>query len=200
MQTDTIFFYLTRRERDHQIGLGFTAEHDDTHGGGEIAAGASCYFMAAALQCARPTLLIGEVADRASRNWAFDSKFKPELHPAKNIIKGLAMGIAELQRLDRAGEIEGLDDVEVKDYLELLDRLVQRVRAAKEKYPHEGNMLFPALAAEQGELAEALMNESPERVTDEALDVAAVAMRIAESGDGTLDAERTRRGLAVWPA
>ena len=62
-------------------------------------------------------------------------------------------------------------------------RLEGRMREARAK--HRGNKhLMVALTEEVGELARALLDgESPERVADEALDVACVALRILEEGD-----------------
>lgn len=66
-----------------------------------------------------------------------------------------------------------------------LDRLVAEILRARTKFP--GNaLLLAALTEEVGELAQALLQrQGPERVTAEALQVATVALRIAEEGDAT---------------
>lgn len=65
--------------------------------------------------------------------------------------------------------------------------LVQEVVRARTKFP--GNrFLFTALGEEFGELAQAILQkEGPERVREEALQVACVAMRIYEEGDSAYD-------------
>lgn len=197
MQNDTTFFHLIRRENNRQSAKGYTAAHDDEHVHGELAAGASCYLLAGAMQQSGASA--EKVQAAASKAWIFSDPetFRIEADAADNILKGLAMGIAELKRLGRAGKIPGGECAAGE--LELFDRLVDRVRHARAKHPHRGNMLFGALVAEQGELAMAIMNETPERIIDEALDVAAVAIRIASEGDETVEQPRLAKGLDAWP-
>src|SRR5690606_42101966 len=51
------------------------------------------------------------------------------------------------------------------------------------------------LVEEVGELAKALIDESRERVRQEAIQVAVMAMRVVLDGDRTLDAWRESKGL-----
>ncbi len=71
--------------------------------------------------------------------------------------------------------------------------VIGEVKLAQEKFPDPcGNMT--ALVEEVGELAKALMEEPKENVYKEAIQVAAMACRIATEGDPTLDAIRLKRG------
>lgn len=54
-----------------------------------------------------------------------------------------------------------------------------------------------ALTEEVGELAKALLDESPERIQDEAVQVAVVAIRVALQGDPSIDSLRRSRGLVA---
>lgn len=68
-----------------------------------------------------------------------------------------------------------------------LASLVERVAKGRAKFPGNRFML-PALMEEVGELARALLQrKGPEEVRAEALDTAAVALRIFEEGDATFD-------------
>lgn len=61
---------------------------------------------------------------------------------------------------------------------------------ARAKFPPAGNLV--ALIEEVGELAKALQEESPERVAEEAVQVAAMAARLALEMDPTLNGIRER--------
>lgn len=65
--------------------------------------------------------------------------------------------------------------------------VAHEVHRARTKFP--GNrLLLAALMEEVGELARAyLQREGPDRVRKEAIQVACVALRIAEEGDATFD-------------
>lgn len=54
-----------------------------------------------------------------------------------------------------------------------------------------------ALTEEVGELAKAMLEESPERIRKEAIQVAVMAMRVAIEGDPSLDGYRERIGAAA---
>lgn len=56
-----------------------------------------------------------------------------------------------------------------------------------------------ALSEEAGELAKAMLSESPDRILKEAVQVAVMAARVALEGDPTLDLYRERLGLAKHP-
>jgi len=68
-------------------------------------------------------------------------------------------------------------------------REINRVR---EKFP-ANDLLMVALTEEVGELAKALLDETPERIYKEAIQVACVALRIATEGDATVEAWRAKR-------
>lgn len=74
----------------------------------------------------------------------------------------------------------------------LLEAKVETYRA-KDLFPSSDG-LMTALTEEVGELAKALMEESKDRVYEEALQVAAMACRVATEGDPTLDEVRKQRG------
>jgi hypothetical protein len=62
--------------------------------------------------------------------------------------------------------------------------LANELHHGKAKFP--GNrFMFAALVEEVGELAEAIIAKDPRRVQEEAVQVAAVACRIADEGDAT---------------
>lgn len=69
--------------------------------------------------------------------------------------------------------------------MESLDALQFEVLQGRRKFP--GNrLMLPGLAEEVGELSRALLQRKPrEEIEREALQVAAVAMRIYEEGDAT---------------
>jgi len=71
--------------------------------------------------------------------------------------------------------------------------VAEEVEAARAKFP-EPYALLAALIEEVGELSKALMDEPKARVRAEAKQVAAVAIRIMEEGDPSLDRIREERG------
>ena len=81
-----------------------------------------------------------------------------------------------------------------------LDDFLAEVRAevlrAQAKFP-ANSLATVALMEEVGELAKALLDESPERVRAEAVQVACMAFRAGIEGDNdaSLDAHRRKRGL-----
>lgn len=73
-----------------------------------------------------------------------------------------------------------------------LDRVHDEVFKARKKFPSsEGSMT--ALTEEVGELAKALLDEGWSRVQAEAIQVAAMACRVAIEGDPTLIKYRAKR-------
>lgn len=68
----------------------------------------------------------------------------------------------------------------MKDTTRLL--LVAEMARARQKFP-SNRFLLTALVEEVGECARALLSETPERVAEEAIQVACVALRIVEEGD-----------------
>ena len=78
--------------------------------------------------------------------------------------------------------------------MRMLDEIGYEVGRARRKFPSpEASMC--ALTEEVGELAKALLDESHERVIEEAIQVAAMAVRVATEGDPTLNPYRVSRGL-----
>lgn len=75
-----------------------------------------------------------------------------------------------------------------------LDYAIQcELRRAREKFPSADGSLA-ALTEEVGELAKAVLDESRDRIVEEAIQVAVMAIRVAIDGDPTLYAVRARRG------
>lgn len=74
--------------------------------------------------------------------------------------------------------------------------LIKRLNSAREKYPSNA-MLQCALNSELGEMSDALLLENNVRVHDEALDVAAVAIRIGVEGDGSAQEWRLEHSLGL---
>lgn len=68
------------------------------------------------------------------------------------------------------------------------------VRRAQIKFPGT-ELVMTALTEEVGELAKALLDESWENVIKEAIQVAAMAMRVAVEGDPSMNSHRYRHGL-----
>ncbi len=114
--------------------------------------------------------------------------------------KHVPLLLAEIERLTReratemqayATMLQNLTDVqarctqlkqETRD-LPLLGALTDRIATARMKHPKGPNLR--SLMEEVGEVASAMRRETPERVRDELLDVATVAMRLA-FGEGSL--------------
>lgn len=72
------------------------------------------------------------------------------------------------------------------------------VKSARAKFPASvGNMV--ALTEEVGELAKAMIDEPSERVRAEAVQVAAMALRVALEGDPTLDGLRDTNEAGLHP-
>ena len=72
--------------------------------------------------------------------------------------------------------------------------LKAELQRARQLHP-DNQVLYTALGEEVGELAKALLEEEPERIYAEAVQVACVACRIATEGDATMVA--WRRGKPV---
>ena len=66
----------------------------------------------------------------------------------------------------------------MKPHGKLFARIAERLVHAKEQHPEGAR--FPDLLSEINEVQNAIKNESPERVVDELLDVAAVSVRMIE--------------------
>lgn len=88
-----------RDERERQIKLGYTAEHDDDlEGGKQLAKGAAAYALYATFE--------NDADETVQKLWPWaEVDFKPTNH-RRNVVKATAMLIAELQRIDRNTERE----------------------------------------------------------------------------------------------
>lgn len=89
----------------------------------------------------------------------------------------------------------GYDDETFKSDVE------RELASAREKFP-DTDAVMVALTEEVGELAKALLDESWQRVWEEAVQVAAMAQRVATEGDPTLLDVRRQRvtpGAALGP-
>lgn len=71
------------------------------------------------------------------------------------------------------------------DVQTLLDEIVSELERARTKFPGD-RVTFLAFIEEVGELAKALIEESDDRVREEAVQVAVMAMRVILDGDSTL--------------
>ena len=83
-------------ERQRQIASeGYSAAHDDDHRVGELAAAAACYSMSAVED--------EYVDDIITRLWPWSKMaWKPKTL-REDLVRGAALLIAEIERLDRAG-------------------------------------------------------------------------------------------------
>lgn len=72
--------------------------------------------------------------------------------------------------------------------------IARELAHARRKFPGM-NVTFAALVEEVGELATATFEESRQRVREEAVQVAVMAMRMVLDGDHTYDQWRAERGL-----
>jgi NTP pyrophosphatase (non-canonical NTP hydrolase) len=77
---------------------------------------------------------------------------------------------------------------------ELVSEIVAELARARTKFPGK-NVTFAALVEEVGELSTALFSESRERVREEAIQVAVMAMRIVLDGDHCFDSWRLNKTL-----
>lgn len=83
-------------------------------------------------------------------------------------------------------------------FAQFLEDVDEEIIRATTKFP-QPNASMCALTEEVGELAKALMDEPSERVWREAVQVAAMAARVACEGDPTLDATRRKRDSGPHP-
>lgn len=87
----------------------------------------------------------------------------------------------------------------MKHFTEITDALLREVSSARVKFPRP-DCLLAALTEEVGELAKAMLDESPERIQAEALQVMAMAYRCMTEGDPTLNAYRYAGGEETFPS
>lgn len=91
---------LTERIRQVET-YGFIPEEDDGYQAGELAAASISYLEEAFCQVNEPTSEAR--TDVIPNQWPWpDEAWKPSAEPARNLVKALALGLAELERLARA--------------------------------------------------------------------------------------------------
>lgn len=76
----------------------------------------------------------------------------------------------------------------------LAQEILKELKRARSKFPGD-NVTFMALVEEVGELATAMFSQSRREVHDEAIQVAAMAMRCVLDGDFTVESWRESEGL-----
>ncbi|MGG2800061.1 hypothetical protein ACQYZN_25905 [Pseudomonas aeruginosa] len=86
-------------ERRRQITAeGWTPEHDDEHSHGQMARAAACYALAGS---SAPN--DGTAALLVSLAWPWDEQWWKPSTARRDMVKACALGLAEIERLDRAG-------------------------------------------------------------------------------------------------
>ncbi|EPU0252590.1 TPA: hypothetical protein ACGWVJ_006381 [Pseudomonas aeruginosa] len=86
-------------ERRRQVEAeGWTPEHDDAHSHGEMARAAACYALAGS---SAPN--DGTAALLVSLAWPWDEQWWKPTTTRRDLVKACALGLAEIERLDRAG-------------------------------------------------------------------------------------------------
>lgn len=103
-------------ERQRQVSAeGWTPEHDDEHGNGELAFAAACY----AHQASARSWVLSDLPDGAERyaqddppnDWpdSWDTSWWKPKNPRRDLVRAAALLLAEIERIDRAssGDTEG---------------------------------------------------------------------------------------------
>lgn len=83
-------------QRAQQKRQGYTAEHDDQHGGGSLARAAAAYLLT---ESGVPVLSRVPPASEAIWPWS-PHDYKPRSY-RENLVRGTAMALAEIERIDR---------------------------------------------------------------------------------------------------
>lgn len=90
-------------ERKRQVEAeGWTPEHDDAHSHGQMARAAACYALAGS---SAPN--DGTAALLVSLAWPWDEQWWKPTTTRRDLVKACALGLAEIERLDRAASSEG---------------------------------------------------------------------------------------------
>ncbi|WP_121142353.1 hypothetical protein [Pseudomonas aeruginosa] len=90
-------------ERRRQITAeGWTPEHDDEHSHGQMARAAACYALAGS---SAPN--DGTAALLVSLAWPWDEQWWKPTTPRRDLVKACALGLAEIERLDRVAASQG---------------------------------------------------------------------------------------------
>jgi hypothetical protein len=98
---------LAERERQ-KSAEGWTPDHDDEHGNGELARAAACYAHAAGLNPSARAFLedapdyAGEHMVITRRLWPWDRSWWKPKDRRRDLVRAGALIIAEIERLDRA--------------------------------------------------------------------------------------------------
>lgn len=87
-------------ERERQIEQGWTLTHDDTHKDGEIALAGACYAIESADQCSLG--ILKEIWPWEKEEW------KPRRNRRLNLLRAVALLVAEIERIDRKVRAEGI--------------------------------------------------------------------------------------------
>lgn len=100
-QSDALRDVLAERQRQVSVE-GWTLEHDDDHNPGELACAGAAYVLAAG-DVLHPFSQgdAGFDSENPPDFWPTDWGFKPA-DPRRMLVKGVALGLAELERFDRA--------------------------------------------------------------------------------------------------
>ncbi|WP_263475394.1 hypothetical protein [Pseudomonas aeruginosa] len=90
-------------ERKRQVEVeGWTPEHDDAHSHGQMARAAACYALAGS---SAPN--DGTAALLVSLAWPWDEQWWKPSTARRDMVKACALGLAEIERLDRAAASQG---------------------------------------------------------------------------------------------
>ncbi len=90
-------------ERRRQVEAeGWTPEHDDEHSHGQMARAAACYALAGS---SAPN--DGTAALLVSLAWPWDEQWWKPSTARRDMVKACALGLAEIERLDRAAATQG---------------------------------------------------------------------------------------------
>jgi hypothetical protein len=106
---------LAERERQ-KSAEGWTPDHDDEHGNGELARAAACYAHAAGLNPSARAFLedapdyAGEHMVITRRLWPWDRSWWKPKDRRRDLVRAGALIIAEIERLDRATNKDTQDE------------------------------------------------------------------------------------------
>jgi len=123
--------------------------------------------------------------------------WQPGLHSELNTIMGMPYEVISPDYpIDR--DFTGPETGPILDALDegFIDQLRIELARARAKFPDPYGMLA-AMTEEVGEVAKAMLEEEPERVRAEAIQVAVTAIRIAVEGDRSLNPFREKAGLEL---
>ena len=94
MQPHEYIILEVARERERQMGAeGWSRDHDDTHGRGELALAGACY--------AAPKYVGFAGAVFGSLPWPWDRSWWKPRDERRNLVKAAALIVAEIERIDR---------------------------------------------------------------------------------------------------